>query len=172
MKRVAVYPGSFDPISNGHLDIIRRTHSVFPEMIVAVAVNPRKNPLFTADERVEMIGDALVDELGPDHGIETEVFQGLLVHYMQRKKARVVVRGLRALSDFEYEFQMALNNRRLREEVETFFLMTSEPYLSVSSGIIKEIAYFDGDISSMVPGCVERSLRAKLGKIKKKNLEP
>jgi pantetheine-phosphate adenylyltransferase len=171
MNQLVVYPGSFDPVTMGHLDIMLRAAKVFDRLIIGVAVNPRKNPLFTADERVEMIQDVLTEELGPRHRIKVEAFEGLLVDYMVRKKARIVLRGLRALSDFEYEFQMALNNHRLRREVETFFLMTSESYLSVSSGIIKEIAFFGGNIKGMVPAGVEKRLRAKLGKIRKENLD-
>ena len=171
MNQLVVYPGSFDPITNGHLDIILRAKKVFEKLIVAVAINPRKNPLFTAEERIEMIQETLEAELGPRHRIKVEAFEGLLVQYMARKKARIVLRGLRALSDFEYEFQMALNNRRLRKEVEMFFLMTSEPYLSLSSGIIKEIAFFGGNIRGMVPRTVEARLRAKQGSLRRENLE-
>ena len=170
MRYTVVYPGSFDPITNGHVDIIRRAYAVFPRLIVAIAVNPRKDPLFDVNEKVEITERVLKDEFGKDHTIKVETFDGLLMDYMARKKATVVIRGLRALSDFEYEFQMALNNRRLREEVETFFLMTSEPYMSVSSGIIKEIAFFGGNITGMVPKHVVKRMKEKLGKIKKENL--
>lgn len=170
MPLTAIYPGSFDPITMGHLDVIKRTGEVFSNLVVAVAVNPRKNPLFSAEERVQMIQDVLDSEFGNGHGISVESFSGLLVHYAKRKKVNVVVRGLRALSDFEYEFQMALNNRRLEKSIETFFLMTSEPYLAISSGIIKEITYFDGDITGMVPAVVEERLKKRVAKIKKENL--
>ena len=170
MTQVAVYPGSFDPITLGHMDVIKRARVVFPKMIVAVAINPRKNPLFDAEERIELINASLTAEFGPKHGIRAEAFEGLLVNYMAKRKARVILRGLRALSDFEYEFQMTLNNRRLAEEVETYFLMTSEPYMSLSSGIIKEIAYFGGKIKGTVPPPVEKRLKQKLNQIRKENL--
>ena len=166
MTKLAVYPGSFDPVTLGHLDIIKRSRQVFDKLIVAVAVNPRKNPLFTAEERVEMIRQSLRKDLK----IEVETFEGLLTNYIKRKKANVVIRGLRALSDFDYEFQMALTNRKLLPGVDTFFLMASEPHIFMSSGLIKEIAYFGGDINYMVPKNVEKKLKAKRGKIPTQNL--
>jgi pantetheine-phosphate adenylyltransferase len=144
---LAIYPGSFDPVTNGHIDIIRRGRRIFSRMVVAVAINPRKNPMFTVDERVEMLREALQDQ----PGVEVDSFQGLLVEYARRRNATVVIRGLRALSDFENEFQMAHMNHRLAPELETFFMMTGQEHFYISSQTVKEVALFGGDLRGLVP---------------------
>jgi pantetheine-phosphate adenylyltransferase len=154
---LAVYPGTFDPITNGHADIMRRSLKIFGRVVVALAENVRKEPLFTMDERKAMISDAL----GGDPRIEIDAFSGLLVDYVQKRQATVVIRGLRALADFEYEFQQAHMNRHLAPEVETLFLMTSEESFYVSSSLVKEVALMGGDVSRMVPPSVVSALRAK-----------
>jgi len=136
MVRIALYPGSFDPITNGHLDVIKRSLSLFDKIIIAVNENPLKDFLFTAEERVEMIKKVLNDF--PE--IEVESFRGLLVHYAKKKGARFIIRGLRAVSDFEYEFQMDLMNRKLNPQIETVYLMTDQRYSYLSSSVVKEIA--------------------------------
>ncbi|HET6279401.1 MAG TPA: pantetheine-phosphate adenylyltransferase [Polyangia bacterium] len=155
--RLAVYPGTFDPITNGHADIMRRTLNIFDRVVVALAENVRKAPLFSIDERKAMITDAL----GHDPRIEIDHFDGLLVDYVKRRKAGVVIRGLRALADFEYEFQLAHMNRHLAPAVETLFLMTSEESFYVSSSLVKEVALMGGDVSRMVPPAVVAALKAK-----------
>jgi pantetheine-phosphate adenylyltransferase len=159
---LAVYPGTFDPITNGHADILRRSLKLFDRVVVALAENVRKQPLFSIDERREMIRGAL----GGDPRMEIDAFQGLLVDYVQRRKAGVVIRGLRALADFEYEFQLAHMNRHLAPEVETLFLMTSEESFYVSSSLVKEVALMGGDVSRMVPPAVVEALRAKQKQLK------
>jgi pantetheine-phosphate adenylyltransferase len=157
VSRLAVYPGTFDPITNGHADILRRSLKIFDRVIVALAENVRKEPLFSIPERRAMIADAL----GGDPRIEIDAFQGLLVDYVKRRQAGVVIRGLRALADFEYEFQLAHMNRHLAPEVETVFLMTSEESFYVSSSLVKEVALMGGDVSRMVPPAVIAALKAK-----------
>ena len=157
MGLLAVYPGTFDPITNGHADILRRSLKLFEHVVVALAENVRKEPLFSIAERRDMIFDAL----GGDPRIEIDAFQGLLVDYVKRRNADVVIRGLRALADFEYEFQLAHMNRHLAPEVETLFLMTSEESFYVSSSLVKEVALMGGDVSRMVPAAVVSALRAK-----------
>jgi pantetheine-phosphate adenylyltransferase len=158
MKEIlAVYPGTFDPITNGHADILRRALGLFGRVVVALAENPRKAPLFSIAERRAMITDAL----GRDARIEVDAFEGLLVDYVRRRGAGVVIRGLRALADFEYEFQQAHMNRHLAPEVETIFLMTSEESFFVSSSLVKEVALMGGDVSRMVPSAVVSALRTK-----------
>jgi pantetheine-phosphate adenylyltransferase len=154
----AVYPGSFDPLTNGHLDLIERSLRLFDELVVAVVTNPSKTALFTDDERVEMIRDATRHL----REIEIVVFDGLLVDLTARLGARAIIRGLRAVSDFEYEFQMALMNRKLREEAETVFLMPHEAYSYISSRLIKEVAAHGGSVKGLVPAGVEQRLRDKL----------
>jgi pantetheine-phosphate adenylyltransferase len=154
---LAVYPGTFDPITNGHADILRRSLGIFDRVVVALAENVRKAPLFSLDERKAMI----VEALARDPRIEVDAFQGLLVDYCRRRGAGVVIRGLRALADFEYEFQLAHMNRHLAPEVETMFLMTSEESFYVSSSLVKEVALMGGDVSRMVPPAVVTALRAK-----------
>jgi pantetheine-phosphate adenylyltransferase len=149
----AVYPGSFDPLTNGHLDLIERSLRIFDELIVAVVTNPAKTALFSDEERVEMIREAT-----RGRRIEIMVFEGLLVDFVKRAGARAIVRGLRAVSDFEYEFQMALMNRKLREEIETVFLMPHEAYSYISSRLIKEVAGYGGSVAGLVPPGVEKRL--------------
>ena len=154
---LAVYPGTFDPITNGHVDIMRRSLQIFDRVVVALAENVRKAPLFSIDERRKLIADAL----GGDARLEIDAFQGLLADYCRRRGASVVIRGLRALADFEYEFQSAHMNRRLAPDVETLFLMTSEESFYVSSSLVKEVALMGGDVSGLVPAGVAAALAAK-----------
>jgi pantetheine-phosphate adenylyltransferase len=156
---IAVYPGTFDPITNGHLDILERSLAVFEKVIVTIAPNIRKNPLFTTDERIGFIRDAL-PEYG--HRLDFAVFEGLLVEFCRSQNATVIVRGLRAVADFEYEFQFAHMNRRLAPEVQTLFLMTDSENFYVSSSLVKEVASFGGEVAGVVPDCVRRALEAKL----------
>ena len=157
-KRRAIYPGSFDPLTYGHLDLIKRARSIFDEIIVGVAVNTEKQPLFTLEERLDFMKRA-VHSL---QGVRVEALNGLTVDYAVRRKARTIIRGLRATSDFDYEFQMALTNRKLSQRVETVFLMPSENHFFLSSRLIKEIAAFKGDVSDYVPNFVAKKLREKL----------
>ena len=154
---IAVYPGTFDPITLGHLDVIKRGVRVFDRVIVAVADNPAKETLFTKDERLEMIRQTIKQM----KNTEADAFDGLLVDYVKRRGAHVVLRGVRTLSDFEYEYQMALTNRTFAPEVESIFVMTNEEYSFISSRLIKEAASMGGDISTFVPPDVEKKLRAK-----------
>ena len=158
MPTRAVYPGSFDPLTNGHLDLIERSLRIFDELIVAVVTNPAKMALFTDAERVEMIREA-TRGLGE---IDVVIFDGLLVDLVARMGARAIIRGLRAVSDFEYEFQMALMNRKLREEIETVFLMPHEAYSYISSRLIKEVAGYGGSVTGLVPVGVEKRLAERL----------
>lgn len=157
-ERVAVYPGSFDPITNGHVDILRRSLAVFDKVIVAIATNVRKEPLFTVEERFEFIRAALGELAGR---VEFDSFNGLLIDYAKKRGAKTIVRGLRALADFEYEFQLAVMNRRLAHEVDTMFLMTAEENFYVSSSLVKEVASFGGDVSGLVPETVRKELVAR-----------
>ncbi len=157
MSKIAIYPGSFDPITNGHLDIIKRARSLFDKVIIAVNNNPLKTFLFTAQERVEMIKELF----NVSEGIEVESFQGLLVQYAKKKGARFIIRGLRALSDFEYEFQMDLMNRKLNPGIQTICLMTNQRYSYLSSGIIKEIVKLGGSVEGLIPDSVEKKLLEK-----------
>lgn len=157
-RRTAVYPGSFDPIHNGHLDIIERCRPLFDEVVVAVLHNEGKKPLFSVEERVEIIRE-LVDGRAD---VRVESFSGLLVDFMERVGARAVVRGLRAVSDFEYEFQMALMNRRLNPRVETVFMMPREDYSYLSSRLVKEVFSLGGDLTGLVPEPVLARLRQRL----------
>ena len=161
MKKVAIYPGSFDPITNGHVDIIERSLKVFDKIIVGVLENPEKKYFFSIEERVNIIKEIFKNR----KEIEVEPFQGLLVDFVKRKKAKVVIRGLRAISDFEYEFQMALMNRKLNPEIETFFMMPSIEYSFLSSRLVKEVFSLGGCIKNLVPPIVEERLRKKLKKI-------
>ena len=155
--RRAIYPGSFDPVTNGHLDVIERARKLFDEVVVAVAHNDEKQPLFSLKERLDLLGDtaARIDN------VRIADFKGLLVEFAKAQDAGAVIRGLRAVSDFEIEFQMALMNRNLNPEVETIFLMPKEEYTYLSSRIVKEIARLGGNVSSFVPACVAKALKRK-----------
>ena len=156
---IAVYPGTFDPITNGHLSIVNRALKIFDKLIIAILNNPQKEPLFSIEERISMIKDVLRSK----SNIEVDVFDGLLVDYVLKKKSNVILRGIRALSDFEYEFQMALMNRKLNRDVQSIFLMTDYKWFYISSTIIKEAASFNGDISGLVPPSVCEKLKEKFG---------
>lgn len=159
-KRLAVCPGTFDPITNGHVDIVERSLRLFDEVVVAILQNPKKTPLFSVEERVYMAREALKQY----QRVRVETFSGLLMDYARQVGAVAVVRGLRAVSDFEYELQMALMNRRLDSEIETVFMMPSEEYTFLSSTMIKEIAFFGGPVKGFVPPVVEEALRRVFSK--------
>ncbi|HWR57962.1 MAG TPA: pantetheine-phosphate adenylyltransferase [Thermodesulfovibrionales bacterium] len=159
MKR-GIYPGTFDPITNGHLDLVFRGLRIFDEMIVAVAVNPKKQPLFSIEERLELIREAVAGH----QNVIVESFDGLLVEYTRNKGGIAIIRGLRAVSDFEYELQMALMNRKLDMSVETVFMMPSEEHSFITSTIVKEAASFGGSVNGLVPEAVEGALRKKFGR--------
>jgi pantetheine-phosphate adenylyltransferase len=156
----AIYPGSFDPMTNGHLSIIKSGLVVFDRLVIAVLRNPRKDALFTVDERVEMIRE----EFAGEANIEVDSFDGLLVDYCKKKEARVVLRGLRAVADFEYELQMANMNRHLNEHVETVFLMANDAYFYVSSNLVKEAAKLGGDVSRLVPPRIAKRMSDRLAR--------
>jgi pantetheine-phosphate adenylyltransferase len=158
MKRSAIYPGTFDPLTLGHLDVIRRAAKMMDRLVVAVSGQTRKGLLFTLEERLAMVRGAVAGL----EGVEVESFDGLLVDYARNRKVGVLVRGLRAFSDFEYEFQMALSNRKLAPDVETMFLMTSEAYSYISSSVVREVAELGGDTSELVPPNVYAALKQKL----------
>jgi len=158
-EKVVIYPGTFDPITNGHLSIISRALKVFDKLVIAILNNPQKVPLFSLKERMVMIRDVLKGQ----SRVEVDSFDGLLVDYVIKKKTNVVIRGLRALSDFEYEFQMALMNRKLNREVQSIFLMTDYKWFYTSSTIIKEAAGLGGDVSGLVPAVVCKKLKEKYG---------
>jgi pantetheine-phosphate adenylyltransferase len=160
--RTAIYPGSFDPLTNGHLDVIDRASRLFDRVIVAVAHNDAKIPLFSVEERIALVRDALPADAGA--ALEVAAFGGLLVDFARAHGASAVIRGLRAISDFEFEFQMALMNRKLEPAVETLFLMPREEYTYVSSRIVKEIARLGGDVRAFLPPAVARALHEKLGR--------
>ncbi|MDR3568173.1 MAG: pantetheine-phosphate adenylyltransferase [Syntrophobacteraceae bacterium] len=161
MGSIAVYPGSFDPITNGHIDLLERALKMFDEVIIAVAVNVGKEPLFTAKERLEMIKESLADHPLRDR-VKVDLLHGLLVNYVQSIPASTIVRGLRAVSDFEYEFQMALMNRKLNAEIETAFIMTGMRWIYISSRIIKEVVRSGGDVAGLVPDGVAMKLLERL----------
>lgn len=158
MANPVIYPGSFDPLTYGHIDLIKRAKCISDKVIVAVAKNLQKKPLFTTAERVEMLEAAV----GPMKGVSIEVFDGLIIEFARKKKVNCLIRGLRMVSDFEYELQMALTNRRLNEKIETVFLMPSEGYSFLSSTLIKEAAQLGADVSTFVPKFVEKKLKEKL----------
>ena len=160
MKNSAIYPGSFDPLTNGHLDILERAAKMFEKVYVTVAVNNQKTSVFTGDERVALIEEAIQDEEWRDK-IVIEQFTGLLIDYARKKKVNVLLRGVRQISDFEYEFRMALTNRRLAPEIDTLFLMPDEQLTFISATIVKEVAAWGGDLSSFVPEHVAKALRKK-----------
>jgi len=157
MSKIAIYPGTFDPITNGHLDLVMRAAQIFDEVIIAVSDNPRKNPLFSIEERMVMVSET-VAHIG---NVSIDRFDDLLVNFVRRKDAKFVIRGLRAVSDFEYEFQLASANRRLDENVETIFLTPSESNYFISSSLVREISYYDGDVSSFVCESVHQALKKK-----------
>lgn len=154
--RRAIYPGSFDPLTNGHLDIIERSARLFDEVVVAILLNIQKQPMFSTEERVEMIQSVV-----PYPNVRVDTFEGLLVHYAVERQAQVIVRGIRAVSDYEYELQMALMNRRLEPNIETVFLMASEEYSYLSSRLIKEVFTLGGAITGLVPELVEERMKEK-----------
>ena len=158
-ERIAVYPGTFDPLTNGHVDIIRRGVGLFDRIVVAILVNPEKSPLFTTEERGNMAREVFADE----PRVEVDLFEGLLVDYVRRRGAHAIVRGLRAVSDFEFEMQMALMNRRLSAEIETVLLMPAESYTYLSSRLAKEVFSLGGSIHGLVPPLVEQRLTERLG---------
>ncbi|MDZ4711627.1 MAG: pantetheine-phosphate adenylyltransferase [bacterium] len=156
-KTIAIYPGTFDPVTNGHLDIIERASGIFNKVIVAVAVNQSKKPIFTQEERKEMITNVTSDI----ENVEADLFEGLLVRYAEKKRATVIIRGLRAISDFEYEFQMSLTNRKLSPAINTIFLMPNEKYSFLNSSIVRELASYDADVKEFVPAYVLEKLKKK-----------
>ena len=157
MATIAVYPGSFDPITNGHLDIIRRAAQMFDRVVVAVARNAEKAPLFNAEERVALTREAVKGL----RNVSVDEFDGLLVSYARKRRAAIIVRGLRAVSDFEFEFQLSLMNRKLDPRIETIFLMTKDEYTFISSRLVKEICQLGGEVSDFVPRGVERMMKRK-----------
>ena len=166
--RTVIYPGSFDPLTNGHLDLIQRAVKLFDHVIVAVAKNDSKNPLFSLAERVELVRVATKNT----PNVTADSFDGLLVNYVQDKGGQAVIRGLRAVSDFEFEFQLALMNRKLNERVETIFMMPKDTYTFLSSRIIKEIARLGGDVSAFVPAHVREALVSRVGDGRKQSADP
>ncbi|MDY7034977.1 MAG: pantetheine-phosphate adenylyltransferase [Thermodesulfobacteriota bacterium] len=158
-QKTAIYPGSFDPVTNGHLSVLNRALKIFDKIVIAILRNSQKTPLFSIDERIDMIKEALKDT----PNIEVESFDGLLVDYVVKKGSNVILKGLRALSDFEYEFQMALMNRKLNREIQSVFLMTDYKWFYTSSTIVKEAARFGGDISELVPAVVYKKLKETFG---------
>jgi pantetheine-phosphate adenylyltransferase len=158
-NRIAIYPGTFDPLTNGHLSVIHRALKIFDKLIIAILINPKKTPLFSLDERKAMIEEVLKDR----SNVEIDSFDGLLVDYAVKKGSNVIIRGLRALSDFEFEFQLALMNRKLNRDVQSIFLMTDYKWFYISSTIIKEAASLGGKIDGLVPPIVCRRLKEKYG---------
>ncbi len=158
MHQIAIYPGTFDPVTYGHIDLVKRAREIFSEVIVAVAHNPYKKPLFSVKERVEMLSKVVVDF----EGVTVCDFDNLVVDFAAKRKAKVLIRGMRMVSDFEYEFQMALTNRKIAPNIETIFLMPQESYSYLSSKLLKEAASLGADLSAFVPGFVEKELKLKL----------
>lgn len=163
MTRTAIYPGSFDPLTCGHLDIVERSARLFDHVVVAILTNPLKAPLFTVEERIAMMNEILTPRFP---NVSVDVFHGLLVEYATRKNAHAIVRGIRAVSDYEYEFQMALMNRRLAGNIETVFMVPGEHYTFLSSSLVKEIAQLGGSVTGMVPVHVEELLKQKFNRKK------
>lgn len=166
--KLGIYPGSFDPLTNGHLDVIRRADKLFDRVIVAIANNESKKPMFTKEERVELAGESLRDM----EGVSVETFDGLLVDYAVGKGAQAIIRGLRAISDFEFEFQLALMNRHLDSSIETIFMMPKDKYTFLSSRMVKEVASLGGDIKEFVPAPVLRAMLERAEEIKRHSLQP
>ena len=154
----AVYPGTFDPLTFGHLDVVERGSKVFDEVIVAIGINPIKEPLFSVEERKQMIADHIKHL----KNVKVDSFEGMLVDYLRKKNIHIILRGIRTVSDFEYEFQMALTNRAVRKDIETIFIITSEQYSFLNSTLIKEAASLGGDVSAFVPADIEKSLKKRL----------
>lgn len=155
--RIAVYPGSFDPVTFGHLDIVKRASKIFDKVIMAVLINPGKNPMFSVEERKSLLVEALKDY----ENVEVDSFEGLLIDYIERNKYHVIVKGLRAISDFEAELQMAAMNHKLNSEIETLFMMTATEYSYLSSSLVKEVFRFDGNIDELVPQHVKKQMKNK-----------
>jgi pantetheine-phosphate adenylyltransferase len=162
MKKIAIYPGTFDPLTNGHVDLVKSALKIFDEVIIAVAPSQKKEPLFTIKERLKMIKMSTIEH----KGVIVEAFNGLLVEYVKKKKGIAILRGLRAVSDYEYELQMANMNRRLNSNIETVFMMPSEDYSFLSSSLVKEVASFGGSVKGLVPKEVESALRDKFKIVK------
>ena len=162
-ERTAIYPGTFDPITNGHVSIVKRGLKIFDKLIIAILNNPQKAPLFSIEERIQMIQESVKGL----ENVEIDTFDDLLVDYVKKKDSNIILRGLRALSDFEYEFQMALINRKLNRDIQSVFLMTDYKWFYTSSTIIKEAASFDADIGGLVPNIVAQKLKEKFGFLKK-----
>ena len=160
--RRAIYPGSFDPVTNGHLDIIERGCKLFDEIIISILVNPEKKPFFTVEERREMLTEVLTTIKQGDCEVRIDSFEGLLVNYAVAQQADVIVRGIRAISDYEYELQMALMNRRLEPGIETVFMMPAETYSYVSSRLVKEVFQLGGTVEGLVPPAVEKRMKEKM----------
>jgi len=158
--KTAVYPGSFDPVTNGHIDVIERALKIFDKVIVTVGDNPGKKPTFTTEDRIEMLKECTKDL----KNIEIDSFQGLLLDFVKSKNSKIIIRGLRAVSDFEFEFQRALLNRVVNDEIETIFIMTKEHYVYLNSSIVKEMAMFGGKLNGLVPEIVEKKLKEKFSK--------
>lgn len=158
--QICVYPGSFDPVTNGHLDIIQRASKIFDKVIVAVLYNPNKKPFFTVEERMKF----LKETTSKMRNVEIDSFSGLLIDFIKQKRANIIIKGLRQVSDFEYEFQMALMNKKLLPEIETVFMMTNNKYSYLSSSLVKEVAFFNGPIKGLVPEIVEEAIFKKLNK--------
>ena len=157
MRKIAIYPGSFDPVTNGHLDIVERAAKLFDRVIVGVVRNPDKKPLFTTEERVKM----LLGSVSHFPNVVVDSFDGLLVHYLEKKHAQTIIRGLRAVSDFDFEFQIALFNRRMKKDAESLFMMTDYKYTYLSSSLVKQIALLGGSVDGLVPHAVEKLLQSK-----------